>query len=110
MADGIAVAIAAGLGQPEHIEEIATGVMLEDGLIQADKISYVDQQDKCQVGIEIHSGRNRIVRRLFEHLGYQVQKLDRVYFAGLTKQGIPRGKWRMLNDKEISKLKAGFFK
>ena len=95
---------------PEHIEEIATGVMLEDGLIQADKISYVDQQDKCQVGIEIHSGRNRIVRRLFEHLGYQVQKLDRVYFAGLTKQGIPRGKWRMLNDKEISKLKAGFFK
>ncbi len=95
---------------PEHLEEIASGVTLEDGLIQADNISYVDPMDKCQAGIEIHSGKNRIVRRLFEHFGYQVQKLDRVYFAGLTKQGIPRGKWRLLNDKEISKLKAGFFK
>ena len=94
----------------EHLEEIAAGVTLEDGLIQADKISYVDPLDKCQAGIEIHSGKNRIVRRLFEHFGYQVQKLDRVYFAGLTKQGIPRGKWRLLNEKEISKLKAGFFK
>ena len=94
----------------EHLEEIAAGVTLEDGLIQADKISYVDPLDKCQAGIEIHSGKNRIVRRLFEHFGYQVQKLDRVYFAGLTKQGIPRGKWRLLKEKEISKLKAGFFK
>ncbi|RQW02115.1 pseudouridine synthase [candidate division KSB1 bacterium] len=94
----------------EHLEEIAAGVTLEDGLIQADKISFVDPLDKCQAGIEIHSGKNRIVRRLFEHFGYQVQKLDRVYFAGLTKQGIPRGKWRLLNEKEISKLKAGFFK
>ncbi len=94
----------------EHIEQIAEGIKLDDGLIAADAISYVDNADKKQVGIEIHSGRNRIVRRIFEHLGYRVIKLDRVFFAGLTKKGIPRGKWRMLNSREISKLKAGFWK
>jgi 23S rRNA pseudouridine2605 synthase len=94
----------------EHMEEIAEGIKLDDGTIAADAISYVDKTDKKQVGIEIHSGRNRIVRRIFEHLGYKVVKLDRVYFAGLTKKGISRGKWRMLNTREISKLKAGFWK
>lgn len=95
---------------PEHLEQIATGIVLEDGEIKADEVSYVDALDKSQAGIQLHSGRNRIVRRIFEHLGYQVVKLDRVYFAGLTKQGIPRGKWRFLNEKEVSRLQAGFFK
>ncbi len=94
----------------EHLFQLAEGITLDDGPINADKISYVESGDKSQVGVEIHSGRNRIVRRMFEHLGYEVEKLDRVYFAGLTKVGIPRGKWRFLTEKEISKLKAGFFK
>lgn len=96
--------------QPEHLEAIAAGVELEDGLMRADKISFVDQMDQKQAGIEIHSGKNRVVRRLFEHFGYNVEKLDRVYFAGLTKQGVARGKWRFLTEKEVSMLKAGFFK
>jgi len=94
----------------DHLEEIAEGVELDDGVIAADAVSYVDKSDKKQVGIEIHSGRNRIVRRIFEHFGYKVVKLDRVFFAGLTKKGISRGKWRMLSAKEVSKLKAGFWK
>ncbi len=94
----------------EHIQEIGEGIKLDDGVIAADAVSYVEKTDKKQVGIEIHSGRNRIVRRIFEHLGYKVVKLDRVYFAGLTKKGISRGKWRMLNTREISRLKAGFWK
>ncbi len=94
----------------EHIKEIAEGIKLDDGIIAADAISYVEKTDKKQVGIEIHSGRNRIVRRIFEHFGYEIVKLDRVYFAGLTKKGISRGKWRMLNTNEISRLKAGFWK
>lgn len=94
----------------DHLTQMAEGITLEDGPINADEISYVEQNDNSQVGIEIHSGRNRIVRRMFEHFGYEVVKLDRVYFAGLTKQGLPRGKWRFLTDREISKLKAGFFK
>ena len=94
----------------DHITEISEGVKLDDGEIAADAVSYVDKSDKKEVGIEIHSGRNRIVRRLFEHLGYKVVKLDRVFFAGLTKKGISRGKWRMLNTREVSKLKAGFWK
>lgn len=93
-----------------HIDQLAKGITLEDGPVHADAISYVEKEDKTQVGIEIHSGRNRIVRRMFEHLGYKVMKLDRVYFAGLTKQGIPRGKWRYLSAKEITRLKAGFVK
>ena len=92
------------------LEKIASGVTLEDGFIKADAIHYVDPDDKRQIGIEIHSGRNRIVRRLFEHLDYKIIKLDRVYFAGLTKKGLPRGKWRFLNDKEISMLKMSAYK
>jgi len=94
----------------EHIKEISDGIKLDDGMIAADAVSYADKTDKKQAGIEIHSGRNRIVRRIFEHLGYKVVKLDRVYFAGLTKKGISRGKWRILNTREISRLKAGFWK
>lgn len=87
------------------MDQIAQGIDLEDGPIRADEISYVDPGDKKQVGIEIHSGRNRIVRRIFEHLDYKVIKLDRVYFAGLTKKGIPRGRWRFLSQKEVDMLR-----
>ena len=76
------------------------GILLEDGTIKADALSYIDN-DKTQIGIEIHSGRNRIVRRIFEYLGYKVKKLDRVYFAGLTKKNLRRGQWRFLTDQEI---------
>ncbi|WP_430809821.1 MULTISPECIES: pseudouridine synthase [unclassified Carboxylicivirga] len=93
-----------------HLDQLAAGITLDDGPIHADAISFVEKEDKTQVGIEIHSGRNRIVRRMFEHLGYKVMKLDRVYFAGLTKQRIPRGKWRYLTAKEITRLKAGMLK
>jgi len=93
-----------------HIDQLASGITLEDGPIHADAVSFVEKEDKTQVGIEIHSGRNRIVRRMFEHFGYRVMKLDRVYFAGLTKQGVPRGKWRFLTDKEVTRLKAGLLK
>jgi len=93
-----------------HIDQLASGITLDDGPIHADAISFVEKEDKTQVGIEIHSGRNRIVRRMFEHFDYKVMKLDRVYFAGLTKQGIPRGKWRYLSDKEVTRLKAGMLK
>ncbi len=88
-----------------HIEMIAEGIELEDGFIAADAVSYVDREDKTVVGIEIHSGKNRIVRRIFEHFGYRVRKLDRVYFAGLTKKNLPRGKYRFLSEKEIKFLK-----
>lgn len=92
-----------------HIQQIAEGIELEDGAVKADDISYVDG-DKQQVGIEIHSGRNRIVRRIFEHFGYNVEKLDRVYFAGLTKKNLQRGHWRYLTEKEVMFLKAGMVK
>jgi 23S rRNA pseudouridine2605 synthase len=86
--------------------QIIEGVELEDGLAKPDKISYVtDENDKKQVGLELHSGKNRIVRRIFEHLGYEVVKLDRVSFAGLTKKDLPRGKWRLLSEKEVGMLK-----
>jgi 23S rRNA pseudouridine2605 synthase len=91
----------------EHMKLILQGLELEDGFIKADDISYVSQNDKSLVGIEIHSGRNRIVRRIFEFLSYRVERLDRVYFAGLTKKGLQRGQWRFLTDKEISLLKKG---
>ena len=94
----------------KDMEKIAEGITLDDGLIQADSISYVDMADKREIGIEIHSGRNRIIRRIFESLDYSVEKLDRVYFAGLTKKGLTRGKWRYLTDKEISVLKRGSYK
>ena len=85
---------------------ILEGIKLEDGQIAADKLSYVDD-DKSKVGIEIHSGRNRIVRRIFEHLGYKVRKLDRVYFAGLTKKNLKRGQWRFLTNEEVNFLLMG---
>lgn len=94
---------------PEHLDSIATGFELEDGFIKSDKISLVQGNAK-EVGIEIHSGKNRIVRRIFAHLGYEVVKLDRVYFSGLTKKDVPRGKWRFLTSKEITFLKAGIMK
>ncbi len=89
----------------DHLLEISNGIELEDGFIASDAISYVAQGDKTEVGIEIHSGRNRIVRRIFEYFGYHVKRLDRVYFAGLTKKNLPRGKWRMLDKKEVAFLK-----
>ncbi|MBE6201666.1 MAG: pseudouridine synthase [Rikenellaceae bacterium] len=90
------------------MERLIMGITLEDGEIAADDICYVeDPKMKNAVGIEIHSGRNRIVRRMFEHVGYRVGKLDRVYFAGLTKQKLKRGEWRFLTDKEVSLLKSG---
>ncbi|MBP5197303.1 MAG: RNA-binding S4 domain-containing protein [Bacteroidaceae bacterium] len=88
---------------------IADGIQLDDGEIHADAIEYSDATDKKQVGIEIHSGRNRIVRRIFEHLGYKVLKLDRVYFAGLTKKLVKRGDWRFLTEKEVNMLRMGAF-
>jgi 23S rRNA pseudouridine2605 synthase len=91
------------------MEKIAEGVELEDGEIHADAISYVTETDKDQVGVEIHSGRNRVIRRMFEALGYQVVKLDRVYFAGLTKKNLKRGQWRYLDDKEVAMLRMGAF-
>jgi len=82
------------------------GVNLEDGPMKADVLSYVgDGKDKKEVGIEIHSGKNRVVRRLFDHLGYEVMKLDRVLFAGLSKKDLPRGKWRHLTPQELITLK-----
>jgi 23S rRNA pseudouridine2605 synthase len=88
---------------------LTEGVEIDGEMITADAVSYADAEDKTQIGIEIHSGQNRIVRRIFEKLGYKVKKLDRVYFAGLTKKNLSRGKWRFLNDKEISMLKRGIF-
>ena len=94
---------------PEDMQKLADGIELEDGEMHADAISYVTDDDHTQVGIEIHSGRNRIVRRLFEALGYRVVKLDRVYFAGLTKKNLGRGKWRYLTQEEVDNLKMGAF-
>jgi 23S rRNA pseudouridine2605 synthase len=88
------------------MDKISEGITLEDGEIYADEISYV-KEDKKEIGIEIHSGRNRIVRRIFEHLGYTVQKLDRVYYAGLTKKNLKRGAWRFLTKDEVTRLKSG---
>jgi 23S rRNA pseudouridine2605 synthase len=90
-------------------KKLLDGIELEDGFIQADALSYTDSGNKRNIGIEIHSGRNRIIRRMFEHLGYKVIKLDRVYFAGLTKKGLPRGHWRFLTEKEIAMLKMGAY-
>ena len=91
------------------LEQIAAGITLEDGEIHADAISYASETDKSQVGIEIHSGKNRIVRRIFEHLGYRVEKLDRVLFAGLTKKNLRRGEWRYLTEQEVNMLRMGAF-
>ena len=92
--------------ETEDKEKIANGIVLEDGFVKADKISYITGiHDKSEIGIELHSGKNRIIRRIFQSLDYEVVKLDRVSFAGLTKKNIPRGKWRFLKEKEISMLK-----
>jgi 23S rRNA pseudouridine2605 synthase len=94
----------------KDFQQIREGLTLEDGFIKVDEINYTDATDKSEIGIEIHSGRNRIVRRIFEHLGYRIKKLDRVYFAGLTKKGLTRGQWRFLTEREISMLKMGAYK
>ncbi len=91
------------------MEQIAAGIQLDDGEIHADAISYTDDFKKDDVGIEIHSGKNRIVRRIFESLGYKVVKLDRVFFAGLTKKGLRRGEWRYLTEQEVNFLRMGSF-
>ena len=91
------------------MEQIREGITLEDGEIKADAVEYADERDKAQVGIEIHSGKNRIVRRIFESLGYRVTKLDRVQFAGLTKKNLRRGDWRFLTEKEVDMLRMGAF-
>ncbi|MEZ5047557.1 MAG: pseudouridine synthase [Chitinophagaceae bacterium] len=89
----------------KHMDEIAQGLLLEDGKATVDEVAYINPQNKKEIGIQIHIGRNRIVRRIFEHLGYQVKTLDRVIYAGLDKKNLPRGKWRELSNKEILYLK-----
>ena len=91
------------------LQQIAEGIQLEDGEIKADDVQYAHPTDKKQVGIEIHSGKNRIVRRIFESLGYHVQKLDRVQFAGLTKKNLKRGDWRYLTEEEVDRLRMGAY-
>ncbi len=89
--------------------KIAGGIELDGVSIAADAVAYADPEDKKQIGIEIHSGQNRVIRKLFESMGYRVKKLDRVYYAGLTKKNLPRGKWRFLTVKELVMLKRGIF-
>ena len=97
-------------GLTQHdLQQIAEGITLDDGEIHADAIEYTDENDRTQVGIEIHSGKNRIVRRIFESLGYRVLKLDRVLFAGLTKKNLRRGDWRFLTQQEVEMLRMGAF-
>jgi 23S rRNA pseudouridine2605 synthase len=92
--------------KPEDLDQIANGVELEDGFIKPDRINYVvEALNGDEIGIQIHSGKNHIVRRIFEHMGYDVVKLDRTLFAGLTKKDLPRGKWRFLTEKEVAMLK-----
>lgn len=93
----------------DDINKIMNGITLEDGEIKADDIAYIDPDDKAKVGIEIHSGKNRIVRRIFESLGYRVKQLDRTMFAGLTKKGVRRGDWRYLTEQEVNMLRMGAF-
>ncbi len=93
----------------EDFEKILAGVELNDGVIAADELEYIEEDDHRKLGIEIHSGKNRIVRRIFESLGYEVKALDRVYFAGLTKKGLKRGEWRYLTEGEINLLRMGAY-
>lgn len=95
--------------EAQTLQQISDGIQLEDGEIKADAIEYADEKDQSQVGIEIHSGKNRIVRRIFESLGYRVVKLDRVQFAGLTKKNLRRGDWRFLTEQEVDMLRMGAF-
>jgi len=90
--------------KPSDLQKIRDGITLEDGPVKVDDVSFIEGASKREVGIQIHSGRNRIVRRIFEHLGYEVVKLDRVVFAGLTKKDLPRGHWRPLTKQEIINL------
>jgi len=94
----------------KHLEEIVQGVDIGDETVAADAINYVSPEQKEEVGVEIHTGQNRVIRRIFESLGYSVRKLDRVYFAGLTKKNVQRGKYRFLTKKEINMLKMNAFK
>jgi 23S rRNA pseudouridine2605 synthase len=90
----------------QDMRKILAGIELDDGMVKADEIEYVgDGKDKKEIGLELHTGQNRVVRRIFEQLGYKVVKLDRVYYAGLTKKNLPRGEWRFLEEKEINMLK-----
>ena len=93
----------------EDFEKILSGVELSDGMIAADELEYIEEDDHRKLGIEIHSGKNRIVRRIFESLGYEVKALDRVYFAGLTKKGLKRGEWRYLSEGETNLLEMGAY-
>ncbi len=93
----------------EDYDQIIAGVTLNDGEVKADELEYVDENDSRKLGIEIHSGKNRIVRRIFESLGYSVKALDRVYFAGLTKKGLKKGEWRYLTEGEVNILKMGAY-
>ncbi len=93
-----------------HLEQIVEGVDIGDEVVAADSINHVSPEEKEQIGVEIHTGQNRVIRRIFEALGYSVRKLDRVYFAGLTKKNLPRGKYRFLTKKEINMLKMNAFK
>ncbi|NLA49556.1 MAG: rRNA pseudouridine synthase [Bacteroidales bacterium] len=88
---------------------IVEGISVDGSIVRVDSVEYADPDDRKQVGIELHSGQNRVVRKIFESLGYRVSKLDRVYFAGLTKKNLPRGKWRFLTQKEITMLKRGIY-
>jgi len=93
----------------EHHDQVLAGVTLTDGEVAADELEYIDENDKRKIGIEIHSGKNRVVRRIFESLGYSVKALDRVYFAGLTKKGLKKGEWRFLTESEVNILKMGAY-
>jgi 23S rRNA pseudouridine2605 synthase len=93
----------------EDFDKILSGITLQDGEIKADDLEYIDENDHRKIGIEIHSGKNRIVRRIFESLGYEVKALDRVYFAGLTKKNVKRGQWRFLTEGEANVLKMGAY-
>ena len=93
----------------EDYDKILEGIELSDGEVKADELEFIDENDKSRLGIEIHSGKNRIVRRIFESLGYSVKALDRVYFAGLTKKGLKKGGWRYLTESEVNILKMGAY-
>ena len=91
--------------EQEDMQKLVDGIQLEDGEMKADEVSYIKEDNLKSVGVEIHSGKNRVVRRMFEHIGYKITRLDRVYFAGLTKKNLPRGKWRYLSEAEVNVLK-----
>ena len=93
----------------EDFDKVLAGVELSDGEVSADELEYIDATDHRRLGIEIHSGKNRIVRRIFESMGYSVKALDRVYFAGLTKKGLTKGEWRYLTEGEVNILKMGAY-